>query len=105
MSNITVTDCDFTQVLAPPFRSAPPTLPTARDGSRKSPALPPTPPLILPNRVQMDPHRKWIERVSSGLMAAEAVADRCRPLQTQSGLNIKYSAYRGGYVRDIHYRK
>ena len=28
----------------------------------------------------------------------------CDFTQTETGLNIKYSAYRGGYVQDIHYK-
>jgi polygalacturonase len=28
----------------------------------------------------------------------------CDFTQTATGLNIKYSAYRGGYVQDIHYK-
>lgn len=39
----------------------------------------------------------------SGGMKNISVAD-CDFTQTETGLNIKYSAYRGGYVQDIHYK-
>ena len=39
----------------------------------------------------------------SGGMENITISD-CDFTQTETGLNIKYSAFRGGYVKDIHYR-